>query len=215
MTIDEINKSEAETAGTSDGYNMTPGGYIKAAGDYAEPPGGYIMVDNADATDDATGFTILDDKTADWAIRAIAKEKAEYDRLQALADAQIEEIKARAEAEKKRYENATEYLKGKLLEYFQTVEHKQTKTTEKYKLLSGTLTLKKAAQTMEPDKPALADWCIENGYTDLVKTEISPKWAEIKKKLEIKGNNVVVTETGEVIACVKVVEKPGEFDIDF
>ena len=40
-------------------------------------------------------------------------------------------------------ENGTSYLTSCLADFFATVPHKETKTTEKYRLLSGTLTFKK------------------------------------------------------------------------
>lgn len=88
-------------------------------------------------------FRITDDRCADWAIRKIADERSEYDRLKALADEQIAAINEKVAAARKRMENGTSYLTSCLADFFATVPHKETKTTEKYRLLSGTLTFKK------------------------------------------------------------------------
>jgi len=85
-------------------------------------------------------FRITDDRCADWAIRKIADERSEYDRLKALADEQIAAINEKVAAARKRMENGTSYLTSCLADFFATVPHKETKTTEKYRLLSGTLT---------------------------------------------------------------------------
>lgn len=88
-------------------------------------------------------FRITDDRCADWAIRKIADERSEYDRLKALADEQIAAINEKVAAARKRMENGTSYLTSCLADFFATVPHKETKTTEKYRLISGTLTFKK------------------------------------------------------------------------
>ena len=52
-------------------------------------------------------FRITDDRCADWAIRKIADERSEYDRLKALADEQIAAINEKVAAARKRMENGT------------------------------------------------------------------------------------------------------------
>lgn len=54
-------------------------------------------------------FRITDDRCADWAIRKIADERSEYDRLKALADEQIAAINEKVAAARKRMENGTSY----------------------------------------------------------------------------------------------------------
>ena len=88
-------------------------------------------------------FRITDDRCADWAIRKIAEERSEYNRLKDLADQQKAAIEEKVEAARRRMENGTAFLTSCLADFFNTVPHKTTKTTEKYRLLSGTLTLKK------------------------------------------------------------------------
>lgn len=159
-------------------------------------------------------FRITDDKTADWAVRKIAEERAEFERLKSLACAQIDEITEKIGEAKKRLDSSTEYLKTKLAEYFQSVPHKETKTTEKYRLLSGTLTLKKGGAKPKPDNEKLVQWLAANGYTDYIKTEQSPQWGEFKKLLDYSGGVPVIKETGEVVEGVELVDEPAEFDID-
>ena len=49
-------------------------------------------------------------------------------------------------------ENGTSYLTSCLADFFATVPHKETKTTEKYRLLSGTLTFKKGTTKTKLDE---------------------------------------------------------------
>ena len=116
-------------------------------------------------------FRITDDRCADWAIRKIADERSEYDRLKALADEQIAAINEKVAAARKRMENGTSYLTSCLADFFATVPHKETKTTEKYRLLSGTLTFKKGTTKTKLDETKLVPWLKANGYS----TTATPK----------------------------------------
>lgn len=155
---------------------------------------------------EAPRFRITDDRCADWAVRKIAEERAEYDRLKELADQQVAAITEKMEAAKRRLENGTSYLTSCLAEYFRTVPHKTTKTTEKYRLLSGT----KAT----PDDAKLVPWLKANGFGDYVKTEESAKWGELKKGLTFVGSVATITETGEIVEGITVTEQPDIFKVD-
>ena len=106
-------------------------------------------------------FRITDDRCADWAIRKIAEERSEYNRLKELADQQKAAIEEKVEAARRRMENGTAFLTSCLADFFNTVPHKTTKTTEKYRLLSGTLTLKKGTVKATVDDSKLVPWLRE------------------------------------------------------
>ena len=159
-------------------------------------------------------FRITDDRCADWAVRKIAEEQAEYNRLKALADEQIASITEKVEAAKRRMENGTAYLTSCLADFFRTVPHKATKTTEKYRLLSGTLTLKKGGVKTKQDDEKLVAWLRANGYGDLVKVEESAKWGELKKLLTFTGEIAAITETGEIVDGVTAYMAPDTFSVD-
>ena len=159
-------------------------------------------------------FRITDDRCADWAIRKIADERSEYDRLKALADEQIAAINEKVAAARKRMENGTSYLTSCLADFFATVPHKETKTTEKYRLLSGTLTLKKGTVKATVDDSKLVPWLRENGYGDLVKVEESAKWGELKKLLAYTGEIATIQSTGEIVEGVTAYETPATFTVD-
>ena len=148
-------------------------------------------------------FRITDDRCADWAIR-----------LKALADEQIAAINEKVAAARKRMENGTSYLTSCLADFFATVPHKETKTTEKYRLLSGTLTFKKGTTKTKLDETKLVPWLKANGYGELVKVEESTRWADLKKLLSYTGDIATLTETGEIVEGVTVYETPGIFTVD-
>lgn len=144
----------------------------------------------------------------------ITDERSEYDRLKALADEQIAAINEKVAAARKRMENGTSYLTSCLADFFATVPHKETKTTEKYRLLSGTLTFKKGTTKTKLDEAKLVPWLKANGYGELVKVEESTRWADLKKLLSYTGDIATLTETGEIVEGVTVYETPGIFTVD-
>lgn len=159
-------------------------------------------------------FRITDDRCADWAVRKIAEERSEYDRLKALAAEQIASINEKVAAAQRRYENGTAFLTGCLASYFQTVPHKVTKTTEKYRLLSGTLTMKKGGTKAKVDDAVLVPWLRANGYGELVKVEESAKWGELKKLLNYTGDMAVIADTGLIVEGVTAYEAADTFTVD-
>lgn len=159
-------------------------------------------------------FRITDDLCADWAVRKIMAERAEYERLKEIAEQQIAAIEEKLEAAKRRYENGTGFLTSCLEGYFKTVPHKSTKTTEKYRLLSGTLTLKKGGVKTQTDDEVLVPWLKANGYGDLVKVTESAMWGDLKKKLTFAGGVATVEETGEIVEGVTITEAPDTFKVE-
>lgn len=160
------------------------------------------------------GWRIADDDTADWAVAKIAEERAELDRIKALADEKISRIMEQVHAAEKRYENGTAYLTNKLAEYFHTVPHKKTKTTESYRLLSGTLKMKIGGVAMKQDDEKLLEFLKASGNVDMIKTTEKPMWGEYKKRLEIIGGQIVDNTTGEIVEGVEVIEKPDNFTVE-
>lgn len=161
-------------------------------------------------------FTIDSDAKAEWAIRKIAEEQAEHDRLVACCQAEIDRYTERQEAYHKRLEGRTANLRAMLLEYFGTVPVKETKTQQKYELPSGSLVMKKASSDFKADTDKLRDWLVAGNMAYYLKTEVSPRWALVKKQLRQSENgDIVFAETGEIVpaGCVSIEEKPSRFEI--
>lgn len=157
------------------------------------------------------GFVIRDDNAAEWALQKIFDEKAELERLKALADSQIAAIMDKVEAANKRFTSRTGYLKNALEEYMLTVKRKQSKTQESYRLLSGSLILKKPVVKIVKDDTKLLEYVKEHS-PEYVKHTEAVDWAGFKKTLTVSGD-VVVDSNGEVVSCLDVEETPGEFMI--
>lgn len=158
-------------------------------------------------------FSINDDNVADWALRKIAEENAELERLTSLAKQQIEDLQLKIKHLEEVAGKKTSFLKGCLAEYFQTVPHKSTKTQESYKLISGSLVFKLPKQNMVKDDAQLLEHFRQNGLQEYIKTKEEPAWGEYKKNLSIVDGKVIDTTTGEIVDVVKVEEVPGIFDV--
>lgn len=159
-------------------------------------------------------FRIADDDVADWAIQKLAEKKAEYDRLSGLAEREIARITERVEAAKRKYEADSAFLTDRLAEYFETVPHRKTKTTEKYQLLHGTLTKKLGGITFKRDDAKLIEWLRTNGRGDLVKVKEEPAWGDLKKLIDPTGAMAVLKETGEIVEGIEVEAAPDTFKVD-
>lgn len=79
--------------------------------------------------------------------------------------------------------------------------------------MSGTLVLKKGGVTQKYDKDELLDYLAAEGMDDYIKTTQEPKWGEFKKLLTFQDGNAILTDTGEMVECIPVEEKPDTFDI--
>lgn len=162
-------------------------------------------------------FTINNDKTADWAINTIHEAETERDRLIALAEEQIKDLTARIEELKEKCDNETKFLRSCLQMYFDTVESKETKTQKSYKLLAGTLVLKKATTKINHDDSKLLEYLEKSDGQDFIKVKKSVDWAEFKKTLTVEDGKVIDTEYGSIIPeDVCSVEKvPEAFNIKY
>ena len=158
-------------------------------------------------------WTIKSDSEADWAIRKIAEERAETERIEKIALDLIEETKNKIELAKKRCETNTSYLQSKLAEYFETVPHKATKTQEKYTLLSGSLVRKYGKPKAEYDDAELVNYLKKTGKTEYIKVKESPAWGEYAKQLSITDSGAIDTETGELVECIKVIPQADKFEV--
>lgn len=159
-------------------------------------------------------FRIADDDVADWAVKKIAEKKAEYERLKELGERETARIAEKVDQARRRYEADSSFLTERLAEYFVQVPHRKTKTTEKYQLLSGSLTLKKGGVEYRRDDARLVAWLKENGRGDFVRVKEEPAWGELKKRIKAVGSAAVIADTGEILDGVEAAQAPDVFRID-
>lgn len=152
-------------------------------------------------------FEIDDDGKAEWALKKIKEAEAEILNWRSYYKDSLEKIE-------RRQNSRIDYLKHLLKRYFNGVPHHDTKTQSSYDLPSGKLIEKRPGPKYETDDAVLVPWLKENGLTDFVKTEIKEKaaWGEFKKTVTVAGENVV-TEDGEIVPGVTVIEQEPTFEV--
>ena len=164
----------------------------------------------AELMEEGGEFRITDDLMADWAVEKINAARAERDRLVSLVQEKIEQLQEKRQLYIVNFEENTSYLRAKLMDYFMTVKTQDTKTMKKYKLVSGTLVLKKQQSVYERDEAALLAWA-ETTAPELVKVKKEVSWADLKKQADVSGDKLLLD--GEIIPGVTVIERPDMFEV--
>lgn len=161
-------------------------------------------------------WKITDDGTADWAVEKIANTRAFYDRMIATCKSRIANLHILIDKYMRNSEEETEFLRVRLAEYFSTVPHRTTKTSERYDLPSGRLVLKHAQPEARRQEDVLAEWA-RQWMPEAVKVKVSPDWAKIKEAATIvDGRYVIATSDGEVVPVegVTLVEREATFEVE-
>lgn len=158
-------------------------------------------------------FVIDNDKKADWAIEKIKDVRAEFERLRFIALDRIAELNQRINDLQERTDRRTGNLEALLVEYFQTVKPtKVTKTQAQYELLSGKLVMKYQQPEYVLDDAQMVSWA-KTSAPAYIKVKESINWAELKKQTVVKGETVVLADTGEVIPGAVAKERPDVFEV--
>jgi hypothetical protein len=114
-------------------------------------------------------------------------------------------------------DNAVQYFTARLEEYFNSVPHKATKTTESYSLPGGKLVQKKQQPEYKTDDAELLQWLKDNFMYDFIKTKTveSADWAGLKKIVTVTPDGGhVATDDGEIIPGVTVTQRPDVFKVE-
>lgn len=155
-------------------------------------------------------FSVIDDATAQWCMKKIKEAEADRAMWKAHYEAQMEKVNKAAD-------ESIAYFTGKLEEYFATVPHKATKTTESYSLPGGKLVQKKQNPEYKTDDAELLQWLKENFMFDFIKTKTveSADWAGLKKIVTVTPDGAhVATDDGEIIPGVTVTPRPDVFKVE-
>lgn len=145
----------------------------------------------------AESFRISDDQKAEWALKKIKEAKEELAKWEAFYNQKLEAIR-------KDTQNTIDYMTFLLQQYFDTQEHRVTKTgIEKYALPSGELIRKPGGIDYESNDEALLAWC-EKNLPAAIKVTRKTGWADVKNYIK---------ETGEIPDGVTVVETDPVFQV--
>lgn len=173
------------------------------------------MIDEI-AGQESEGWKIDNDVAADWAIEKIKAIKQEYKRKEMIAQNKIKQIQDWLQKQKEGADQSIMFFEDRLCSYFNSLPKealKKTKTTEQYKLSSGTLKLKYKGPEIVRDDEKLLTWVKQN-KPRFVKVKESVDWAGLKELTKIENNKVIDVQTGEVIDGVEVQERNPEFIVE-
>lgn len=159
----------------------------------------YIVDEAIEEREQDGNFVIDTDERAEWALKKIAMERVEMDRMKDVCNRMITSYQKKIEEAEARYESKTNYLLGMLQRYMSTVQTKDTKTQKTYALPSGKLKIKFQKPEYVRDDEKILLWAKNNGYKDFIRTEEKLQWGEFKKVTDIKKDAIVDEETGELI----------------
>lgn len=161
-------------------------------------------------------WRIKNDIEADWWIEMHEEELAEVRRLKEQLDSKIAFYMEKLEKVQQEENYIIEKRNGKLAKYFETLDEedmKETKTQIKYRLPSGELVKKFKLPEYKRDNEKLAEWLESNNMNEYIEIKKSPKWGELKNKTKVI-NGQVVTEDGQIVEGVEVIERKPEFKVE-
>lgn len=152
------------------------------------------------------GFVIDTDVKAKWAADKIREARADRDYWVDWYEKKIAEIKAQTDFN-------TMNLERMLAEYFATVPHKKTKTQESYSIPGAKLVLKTQNPEYKRDDKTVIEWLKQNNMTDFIKVKEELAWADLKgATATLEGR--IVTEDGEIVPGVAVIEREAKFVVE-
>lgn len=155
--------------------------------------------------EESASFNIDNDQKANWAIRKIME-------TENAAKMWKEYYKKQSDRVEKITQQRIAYFTALLESYFDTVPHKATETSEKYKLPSGVLVRKAQAPEYERDDAQIIAWCAENAPS-CVENVPKLKWTALKGLL-VENNGQAIDEiTGEVVPGIKIVPRDPVFAV--
>ena len=152
------------------------------------------------------GFVIDSDRLAVWAIRKIRERRAERDEFIAWYQKKIKEITEQTDFD-------TMNLERLLSDYFATVKHRKTKTSEVYDLPEGKLVMKTQNPEFKRDDKAVIEWAKANNLPQFVKVKEELAWSDLKGATDVFEGHIV-TEDGEIVPGVEVIERDAKFIVE-
>lgn len=156
-------------------------------------------------------FTIDTPSKANWAIEKIKAAQKRCDIMKQACDDKIAELEAKKIQAEQRLVDETQYLVDMLLQYIPSLPTKKAKTQESIELPAGKLVRKYPAQTLEKTDDLLP--YLQSNAPEFVEQTPKVKWKDFKSTLAIVDGHVIRTDTGEMLECVHVVDKPESLEV--
>ena len=165
------------------------------------------------------GFVIDNDSKASWALRKIRHMKEKQKENEELAESQIEkiqkeidEIKEWLDKENGKIQDNIDFLKNKLKSYAMELKE-ENPDLKTHNLPFGALKFRKRRPKWNYDEDKLLKFA-KSSLQEAVKVKKKVDKRKLKKKAKVVGNKAVITESGEIIEGVNIVQRPEKFKID-
>lgn len=156
-------------------------------------------------------FRITDDGQANWAIRKIAQARAQFAEAQCLAGQEMDRV-SRWLTEQKRDMERTEAFFTALLREYSFPRFASDPRLKTIKLPAGKVQVRQQPPEYRRDNQALLNWLKERGMTEFVEVAETPRWAELKRQVQVAAGHVV-TADGEIVEGVEVIERSPAFKV--
>ncbi len=173
-----------------------------------------IEMESVCEVSEQTGWICDTPEKADWAIEKIKEERARRDLFISAAEKKIEQLKEQIQMQNEICEGKTGYLLLQLGDYLDSVPAKKTKTQLSLDLPSGRIIRKLEHPEYVKNESSLLKY-LEEEYPDMISWTPKINWSELKKVLQISGDSVIRTDTGELISpeCISVRMVPDSVDV--
>ena len=163
-------------------------------------------------------FVIDNDQKANWALRKIRHLKNKKDENEEFAETEIEaiqkeidEVNSWLELENSSLSKDIEYLELKL-KYYALDLKDDAPELKTHKLPFGQLQFRKQGKKWEYDNDKLLKFA-EKNLKNAVKVKKRVDKRKLKQKIKVVGDKAVVSDTGEVIEGIKVIERGEKFKV--
>ena len=157
-------------------------------------------------------FEVDDDHKANWALKKIRQLNKKKQKNEEFAEKEINEIKKWLDQENSKLEDSIEYFESLLTEYAMKLKE-QDEDLKTKNLPAGKIQFRKQQPKWNYDNKELLESVKSAGLNDLVKVKERVDKRKLKNQVEVAGDKVINTKTGEVIDGVEVKERGEKFKI--
>lgn len=194
---------------------MTLEEYLLNAYSDEDNQGCYYQCESTAEIEAQERFRITNDSQANWALRKIADARKKLARDQETAKAEIERIQQWLKMSESEAARTEERMTALLHEYY-APQFQTDPKTKTYRLPSGKVQWRAQQPQFNRDDASLLAFLKSREMTDFIETKETPKWGELKKRVQVVGEHVVVKDgkmAGEIIDGVEVVHRPPTFRV--
>ena len=150
-------------------------------------------------------FRLTDENMANWALRKVAKARAEYEEAAKVAEAEVRRIDDWLNSRKRDLERTEEFFGGLLAGYY-LPQHMENPRQKTFKLPAGQVQIRAQQPDYVRDEAKLIAWLKGNDMAGYVEIVEKLRWGDLKKQLKQLGDKMLSPD-GEVVDGILVVDR--------